>query len=161
VFDMAGCTGFAIRQNVVVTAGHCDPADGAEFVSVSGKHVRSVRHVKVPGFDASVVTTDASNLSPFPVGEIDPGAPASVLGLGDSGGVLRLAHLLPGQADSPGHVSFLIEDANSSTTCHGDSGAPVVQGEAAVGILVDGDDGFKGHCALFRTGVVPLQSALA
>lgn len=79
-------------------------------------------------------------------------------GFGFSGGVLRQAEIGPATSTEGSRIVWAIPDANS-TVCHGDSGAPVVQGNVAVGVIEDGDDGKDGHCAAIATGTMATAPA--
>lgn len=158
VFELGGCTGWAITPSLIATADHCPMGAGLDVVSVSGKHVTTTGRTDVPGSGITVLRTDGTDLAPFRVASADPAGQATVYGFGHSGGVLRQAVIGPAVVTGGDRVVWRINPGG--TVCHGDSGAPVVQGDAVVAVLQDGDDKADG-CAAAETGTMAAAPALA
>ncbi len=152
VFSVGGCTAWAIAPDTIATATHCQLGAGVHAVSVSGKDVTTIDSTDVPGSQITVLRTRGSKLTPFRVAALDPGGRATVYGFGHSGGVLRKAQIGPVHSTDGARITWGI--VGGDTVCHGDSGAPVVQGGAVVAALEDGDDARNGHCAGRETGTM-------
>jgi len=150
--------GWAISPSLIATADHCPMGAGLDVVSVSGKHATTTGRTDIPGSGITVLRTDGADLAPFGVADADPAGQATVYGFGSSGGVLRQAVIGPAVATGGARVVWGINPGG--TVCHGDSGAPVVQGGAVVAVLEDGDDR-AGSCAAAEAGTMAAAPALA
>jgi hypothetical protein len=145
VFNLGGCTGFAISQSVMLTAKHCEITPGTRLVSMTGESFNAVEVIDAPGVDAQAVVSDATDLVPFSISPPQPGVEVTVFGYGRSrddaagGAVMRQAVLGAGHPDNGAGTFDIDMPPQGDTVCQGDSGGPAVQGGAVTGIIVGGD----------------------
>jgi hypothetical protein len=160
VFNLGDCTGFAVSTKVVLTAKHCEPTTSNLLVSWSGKRPQIQRVIDVPGTDVTALVTDAHNLAPFAVKEVDREAGVSVYGYGrsvndpDPGEVMRHVEL----AGGPPYGQDVVWTVRSpgETACLGDSGAPALQEGSVVAVVTSVDEA---PCGKRLVGGVPVAPA--
>ncbi|HEY6793481.1 MAG TPA: trypsin-like serine protease [Kineosporiaceae bacterium] len=140
----AFCSGFAVSRNVIMTAKHCQTRPDTWLESARGKRPTVRRVVDVPGYDATALVTDRTDLTPFPVRDLASHTGVTVFGFGVSlddsePGTLRRADLDDARLVGSDERIYASVGSSGEAFCEGDSGGVVVQGDNAVGIVTAGD----------------------